>query len=72
MMSDLEDRLHRIGQTRDVTVEIALAAIDNRWTVDERLWQQLEGKNFNAGQVIDGAGDYLLEEYQDALLDSYR
>lgn len=67
-----EDRLDRLGQTNYVTVEVALAAIDGRWTIDERLWGMLEGKHFNTTTTIDGAGEYLLEAVQDGLLDSYR
>jgi SWI/SNF-related matrix-associated actin-dependent regulator 1 of chromatin subfamily A len=67
-----EDRVHRIGQTSDVNVEICLASIDNVWTIDERLWALLETKAFSAGEIIDGKGEFLLEEIQDNLIDSYR
>jgi SWI/SNF-related matrix-associated actin-dependent regulator 1 of chromatin subfamily A len=67
-----EDRLHRIGQTSDVEVEICLSSIDNSWTVDERLWGLLEGKAFSASELIDGKGEFLLEEIQDSIIDSYR
>jgi SNF2 family DNA or RNA helicase len=67
-----EDRLHRIGQTNDVEVEVSLAHIDGRWTIDERLWSMLESKNFATGEVIDGQGDYLLSDIHEGLLDSYR
>jgi SWI/SNF-related matrix-associated actin-dependent regulator 1 of chromatin subfamily A len=67
-----EDRLHRIGQTNDVEVEVSLAHIDGRWTIDERLWGMLEAKNFATGEVIDGEGDYLLADIHEGLLDSYR
>jgi SNF2 family DNA or RNA helicase len=67
-----EDRLHRIGQTNDVEVEVSLAHIDGRWTIDERLWGMLESKNFATGEVIDGEGDYLLSDIHEGLLDSYR
>lgn len=67
-----EDRLHRIGQTKDVQVEIALCALENRWTIDERLWGVLEQKAFQTGELIDGEGEYLLEGIQDGVLDSYR
>lgn len=67
-----EDRLHRIGQTHDVDVEVALCAIDGRWTIDERLWGMLELKNFNSTQLTDGEGRHLLAEIQDGVLDSYR
>lgn len=67
-----EDRLHRIGQTNDVEVEILLAHIEGRWTIDERLWNVLESKNFATGEVIDGEGDYLIGSAQEGVLDSYR
>ena len=67
-----EDRLHRIGQTSDVDVEICLASIDGSWTVDERLWSLLEHKAFSAGELIDGKGEFLLEEIQDSLIETYR
>ena len=67
-----EDRLHRIGQTHDVEIEITLCNIDGRWTIDERLWSVLEQKAFATGEVIDGEGEYLLEGIQEDVLDSYR
>lgn len=68
-----EDRLHRIGQKRDVLVEVALAHISGRWTIDERLWAMLESKNFATGEVIDGTGDFLLDDgIADGVLESYR
>jgi hypothetical protein len=41
-------------------------------TVDERLWANLEAKAFRMGQLQDGEGEFLLDEAQDAVLDSYR
>lgn len=68
-----EDRLHRLGQTRDVLVEITLAAIDGKWTIDERLWGILETKNFDTNALIDGGGESLLtEDIQGGVLDTYR
>jgi SWI/SNF-related matrix-associated actin-dependent regulator 1 of chromatin subfamily A len=67
-----EDRLHRIGQTADVDVEICIASINGSWTVDERLWSLLENKAFSAGELIDGKGEFLLEEIQDSLIETYR
>ena len=71
-LKQAEDRLHRLGQTRDVFVEVALAAIDGSWTIDERLWSALEGKNFASTTLTDGEGEYLLTSVQDSVLDSYR
>lgn len=67
-----EDRLHRMGQTSDVHVEITLCNIEGRWTIDERLWAVLEQKAFATGELIDGEGEYLLEGIQEGVLDSYR
>jgi len=67
-----EDRLHRIGQTHDVMVEVALCTIDGQVTVDERLWAMLEKKNWDASLISDGEGEALLNEIQDGILDSYR
>lgn len=67
-----EDRLHRIGQENDVDVEICLASIEDSWTIDERLWGMLENKAFSSSELIDGRGEFLLEEIQDSIIDSYR
>jgi SWI/SNF-related matrix-associated actin-dependent regulator 1 of chromatin subfamily A len=67
-----EDRLHRIGQTHDVTVEITLCSIDGRWTIDERLWGLLESKADSTGQLIDGESEPLLDDIVGGLLDTYR
>lgn len=67
-----EDRLHRIGQTNDVNIDVTLCHIDGNYTIDERLWSVLEEKAFNTGVVIDGVGEYLLDDVQNSILDSYR
>lgn len=67
-----EDRLHRIGQTSEVQVDITLCEIDNVWTIDERLFGILSAKAFAAGLCIDGEGEVLLEDVIDGVLDSYR
>jgi SWI/SNF-related matrix-associated actin-dependent regulator 1 of chromatin subfamily A len=71
-LKQAEDRLHRIGQTHDVDVEVALCAMEGHWTIDERLWGMLEQKNFDSGLITDGHGTFLLSEVQEGLLDSYR
>lgn len=71
-LKQAEDRLHRIGQTHDVMVEVGLCAIEGSWTIDERLWGMLESKNFAASTITDGEGEFLLSAVQDGLLDSYR
>jgi SWI/SNF-related matrix-associated actin-dependent regulator 1 of chromatin subfamily A len=67
-----EDRLHRMGQTKDVHVEVTLCNIEKRWTIDERLWGVLEAKAFRTGELIDGEGEYLLDGIQEGVIDSYR
>lgn len=71
-LTQAEDRLHRIGQINDVNVEICLASIDGSWTIDERLWALLEQKAFSSGEIIDGKGEFLLEDIQDTIIDGYR
>lgn len=71
-LKQAEDRLHRIGQTHDVMVEVGLCSIEGSWTIDERLWGMLESKNFAASTITDGEGEFLLSAVQDGLLDSYR
>jgi SWI/SNF-related matrix-associated actin-dependent regulator 1 of chromatin subfamily A len=68
----VEDRLHRMGQTKDVEIEICLAAIEGRWTIDERLWNLVNVKAFAASSITDGHGSFLLGEAVEGLLDSYR
>lgn len=68
-----EDRLHRIGQTRDVQVTICLSAIENAWTIDERLWYLLDTKAFSASAIEDGKAETLTSgSVLDGILDSYR
>lgn len=68
-----EDRLHRIGQTRDVHVTICLSAIENAWTIDERLWMLLDNKAFSASAIEDGNPETLTGgSVLDGLLDTYR
>lgn len=71
-LEQFEDRLYRIGQTHDVISEVALAAIDGTWTIDERVWSVLEQKHFNSKRLSDGRGEWLLESTLDSILDSYR
>jgi len=71
-LTQAEDRLHRIGQTHDVMVEVGISNIDGTLTIDERLWNMLEHKYFNSRTITEGEGEWLLESVQDDLLDSYR
>lgn len=71
-LQQAEDRLHRIGQTSAVTVEICLAHIEGRWTIDERLWSMLELKHFDSTSLVDGEGAFMLSDVHEGILDSYR
>lgn len=71
-LTQAEDRLHRIGQTHDVMVEVGISNIEGTLTIDERLWNMLEHKYFNSRTITEGEGEWLLDEVQDDLLDSYR
>ncbi len=71
-LMQVEDRLHRIGQVNDVDIDICLATIEGSWTIDERLWNMLEHKAFNASSISDGVGSFLLSEAVEGLLDTYR
>jgi SWI/SNF-related matrix-associated actin-dependent regulator 1 of chromatin subfamily A len=71
-LQQAEDRLHRIGQTNDVHVEILLAHIEGRWSIDERLWGMLESKHFDASTLVDGNGEFMLSDIHESILDSYR
>jgi SWI/SNF-related matrix-associated actin-dependent regulator 1 of chromatin subfamily A len=71
-LAQAEDRLHRMGQTKDVLVEILLAHMEGRWTIDERLWGQLEQKYFNLTSLVDGQGQFMIGDIVEGVLDSYR
>ena len=71
-LQQAEDRLHRIGQTSDVTVEILLAHLEGRWSIDERLWGMLESKYFTSKELVDGNGEFMISDIQEGILDSYR
>jgi SWI/SNF-related matrix-associated actin-dependent regulator 1 of chromatin subfamily A len=68
-----EDRLHRIGQTKEVHVSVTLCHIDGRWTLDERMWATLGQKAINASVTLDGIEEGLTKDtVKGAVLDSYR
>lgn len=72
-LQQVEDRLHRIGQTREVISTIVLADVANG-SVDERLWNLLDSKASVIGAVLDGddSGLGVETDTKQALLDSYR
>lgn len=74
-LAQVEDRLDRIGQTREVVSHIMLAANGAR-TVDERLMSLLNDKAQVTGMVLDGTAATITPADDDsiasALIDSYR
>ena len=52
-LKQAEDRVHRIGQTADVTVKYLVA----RNTVDEMMWSMLNAKLDVLGRTLDGRSD---------------
>ena len=77
MLAQVEDRLDRIGQTREVVSHIMLAS-NGIPSVDDRIMALLEDKARVTGMVLDGEEGAIFdgEESDDgimaALLDSYR
>lgn len=69
----IEDRLHRFGQTRDVTCTILLADTD-RGSVDDRLWSILDRKATMISGILDGNPEGMGADVNtaDELLSSYR
>jgi SWI/SNF-related matrix-associated actin-dependent regulator 1 of chromatin subfamily A len=69
-LQQVEDRLHRIGQTREVISTIVLAETPGG-SIDERLWGLLDSKASVIGAVLDGDDSGLMVDTHRALLDSY-
>lgn len=72
-LMQVEDRLHRIGQTREVFSHCALA-VNGARTIDERLFAILNDKAGVVGTAIDGTPEVLFddESITEAVLDTYR
>lgn len=74
-LQQVEDRLHRIGQTRPVTSTL-LTAQWAKGSVDERLWSLIQTKASTIGAIIDGDDSELSVEGADSITDqllaSYR
>jgi len=74
-LQQVEDRLHRIGQTRPVFSTLVLADWE-KGSVDERLWGLLQSKAITVNSIVDGDESELSVEGQenitDLLLNSYR
>jgi SWI/SNF-related matrix-associated actin-dependent regulator 1 of chromatin subfamily A len=74
-LQQVEDRLHRIGQVREVISTVVVADVPGTASIDERLWALLDAKATVVNAVLDGKeegleieGDSIINE----LLDSYR
>jgi SWI/SNF-related matrix-associated actin-dependent regulator 1 of chromatin subfamily A len=72
-LAQVEDRLDRIGQTREVVSHIMLAT-NGVATVDERLMALLNDKAQVTGMVLDGQAASIIDDdsIAAALLDSYK
>ena len=72
-LQQVEDRLDRIGQTREVVSHLMLGT-NGVATVDERLMSILNDKAAVTGTVLDGTATSILDDdsIAAALLDSYR
>jgi len=74
-LQQVEDRLHRIGQTREVTSTI-LVSDWKGGSVDERLWTLIDSKAQTVNEILDGLDEGMIVEddgnISDQLLDSYR
>lgn len=72
-LQQVEDRLHRIGQQRDVISTLILSEWSNG-SVDDRLWRIIDGKAVTVNAVMDGVEGGLLDgdSAVSAVLDSYR
>lgn len=66
-----ENRLHRMGQTRPVTVEIMLSDITGSTTIDERMASALHNKHLSASMFLDGEAEDLLDVTGE-VLESYK
>lgn len=74
-LQQVEDRLHRIGQTREVTSTILIS--DWRGgSVDERLWSLIDSKAQTVNEILDGLDEGMIvdndESISGQLLNSYR
>lgn len=70
-LTQSEDRLHRMGQTVPVTVEITIADMGDTVTIDERMAAALHNKHLNATMFLDGEEEELLS-VQGAVFQSYK
>jgi SNF2 family DNA or RNA helicase len=73
-LQQMEDRLHRIGQEREVVVTITLADTPDSVSIDAHVWSLLEAKADTVTMVLDGEEIDLLDDQSVvvSLLDLYR
>lgn len=74
-LQQVEDRLHRIGQKREVTSTILVSEWDGG-SVDERLWSLIDSKAQTVNEILDGLDEGMVVDNDEAisqqLLNSYR
>lgn len=73
-LQQVEDRLNRIGQTREVVCSIYLSDVVDG-SVDQRLWNLLDEKAKVIGTVLDADGSGLAvdgDSISNQLMDSFR
>ena len=66
-LTQAEDRLHRIGQERDVLIHVGVAGLsDGTPSISENLWTIIQTKHGVSSTVIDGEAEDLLSGNGDA------
>lgn len=72
-LQQVEDRLHRIGQQREVISTLVLSDWQNG-SVDDRLWNIIDGKAHTVNAIMDGVATGIIDDGNavSAVLDSYR
>lgn len=74
-LQQVEDRLHRIGQQREVTSTILISDWQGG-SVDERLWSLIDSKAMTVNEILDGIDEGMVvdndESISGQLLNSYR
>ena len=66
-----ENRLHRMGQTHPVTVEIMVSDMEYATSIDERMANALHNKHISASFFLDGEAEELLDVTGE-VFDSYK
>jgi len=66
-----ENRLHRMGQTVPVTVEVMVSEMTGVTSIDERMSSALHNKHLSASMFLDGEAEELLD-VTGAVFESYK